>query len=79
MYNTATSSNLNGFEIAIIGMSGRFPGAGNLEEFWQNRRAGVESVTYFSDAELAAAGVAGPVPRSSRVLADAETTAFSVY
>jgi len=26
--------------IAIVGMAGRFPQAKNLEEFWQNLRAG---------------------------------------
>lgn len=31
-------------EIAIIGMSGRFPGASNLEEFWQNLISGTDSI-----------------------------------
>jgi acyl transferase domain-containing protein len=43
--------------IAIIGMSGRFPGARNLSEFWNNLRNGVESISFFSDAELASSGV----------------------
>jgi len=43
--------------VAIIGMSGRFPGAKNLNEFWQNLRNGVESVSFFSDQELEEAGV----------------------
>ena len=30
----------NGFEIAIIGMLGRFPGAKNVDQFWQNLRDG---------------------------------------
>ncbi len=30
--------------IAIIGMSGRFPGAQNLDEYWANLAAGVDSV-----------------------------------
>ncbi len=38
--------------IAIIGMAGRFPGAHNVEEFWENLKNGVESVSFFSDAEL---------------------------
>ncbi|QSQ14848.1 non-ribosomal peptide synthetase/type I polyketide synthase [Myxococcus landrumensis] len=38
--------------IAIVGMAGRFPGARNLAEFWRNLRDGVESVTFFTDAEL---------------------------
>lgn len=46
-----------GSDIAIIGMSGRFPGASDLHQFWQNLRDGVESITFFSDEELLAAGV----------------------
>jgi acyl transferase domain-containing protein len=38
--------------IAIIGMDGRFPGAGNSREFWQNLRNGVESIAFFADDEL---------------------------
>ena len=30
--------------IAVVGMSGRFPGAPTLREFWQNLRQGVDSV-----------------------------------
>jgi acyl transferase domain-containing protein/acyl carrier protein len=46
-----------GREIAIIAMTGRFPGAPSVEQLWQNLRQGVESVRFFSDGELAAAGV----------------------
>ena len=42
--------------IAIVGMAGRFPGARNIREFWQNLHDGVESVRTLSDAELLAAG-----------------------
>jgi phthiocerol/phenolphthiocerol synthesis type-I polyketide synthase E len=45
-------------EVAIVGMAGRFPGAGDLESFWKNLREGVESITFFSDEELRAGGVA---------------------
>ena len=55
MNNTKTDEGIEG--IAIIGMSGRFPGAKNIEEFWRNLRGGVEAVSFFSDEELAAAGV----------------------
>jgi acyl transferase domain-containing protein len=43
--------------IAIIGLAGRFPGAKNIDEFWQNISNGVESLETFSDAELYLAGV----------------------
>jgi len=46
-----------GTEIAVIGMAGRFPGAANIDEFWENLENGVESVSFFSDAELEEAGV----------------------
>jgi acyl transferase domain-containing protein/acyl carrier protein len=43
--------------IAIIGLSGRFTGAKNIAEFWQNLCDGVEAISQFSDEELIAAGV----------------------
>ena len=43
--------------VAVIGMAGRFPGARTVEEFWTNLREGVESISFFSDEELLAAGV----------------------
>lgn len=43
--------------IAVVGMSGRFPGAPNVEKFWENLRDGVESVTFFTDEELKDCGV----------------------
>ena len=47
----------NEFDIAIIGMSGRFPGARNLDEFWQNLADGVESITRLTDQEILESGV----------------------
>src|SRR5215813_12108588 len=44
--------------VAIIGLAGRFPGARNYEEFWENLKNGVESISFFSDDELAREGVA---------------------
>jgi thioester reductase-like protein len=32
-------------DIAVVGMSGRYPGAADLEEFWRNLEAGRDSVT----------------------------------
>ncbi len=43
--------------VAIIGMAGRFPGAADVGEFWENLRNGVESITWFTDEELIASGV----------------------
>ncbi|KAF3885894.1 MULTISPECIES: type I polyketide synthase [Nostocales] len=55
------SNEFNSFEnkdeIAIIGMSGRFPGAKNVDIFWQNLRDGVESISFFTHDELASTGV----------------------
>ncbi|WP_328653626.1 acyltransferase domain-containing protein [Micromonospora sp. NBC_00330] len=46
-----------GLEIAIVGMGGRFPGAADVDELWRRVLAGTETITRFTDAELAAAGV----------------------
>lgn len=43
--------------LAIIGMACRFPGAKNVEEFWRNLRAGIESMVDLSDEELRLAGI----------------------
>ncbi|MFB8275235.1 SDR family NAD(P)-dependent oxidoreductase [Nocardia colli] len=48
-------------DIAIIGMGGRFPGANSVDEFWQNVRDGVESISFFSPEELIEAGVPAEV------------------
>ncbi len=48
---------LEGTEIAVVGMAGRFPGAQDIETFWRNLRDGVESVTFYTDEDLRAAGV----------------------
>ncbi|MFA5956079.1 SDR family NAD(P)-dependent oxidoreductase [Hyphomicrobium sp.] len=42
--------------IAVIGISGRFPGAGSVGTFWKNLREGRESIRVFSEEELLAAG-----------------------
>ncbi|RNM07520.1 SDR family NAD(P)-dependent oxidoreductase [Dickeya undicola] len=40
----AGGASING-DIAVIGLSGRYPGASNLEAFWANLTGGVDSVT----------------------------------
>ncbi|MDF5729297.1 MAG: type I polyketide synthase, partial [Rhizonema sp. PD38] len=44
--------NIRESDIAIIGMSCRFPGAKDVDGFWQNLRDGVESISFFSNDEL---------------------------
>ena len=43
--------------VAVIGLAGRFPGASNVQEFWENIREGRESITTFSVEEMVAGGV----------------------
>ena len=76
MVNSKTSESIEG--IAIIGMAGQFPQAKNLEEFWQNLCDGVESISCFTDAELATSGIESAVlndpnyVKAGAVLADIE-------
>jgi acyl transferase domain-containing protein/NADP-dependent 3-hydroxy acid dehydrogenase YdfG len=52
---------LTGLEIAVIGMAGRFPGAANIKEFWENLINGVESIVFLTDEELKKSGVEADV------------------
>jgi amino acid adenylation domain-containing protein len=60
--------------LAIVGMSGRFPGARTVAEFWRNQLAGVESIAQFQVEELevanAAALAADPTYVRSRPVLD---------
>jgi acyl transferase domain-containing protein len=47
-------------DVAVIGMSGRFPGANGVCEFWENICAKKESIRALSDEELRIAGVPEP-------------------
>jgi amino acid adenylation domain-containing protein len=49
--------------IAIVGMSGRFPGARNVAEFWKNQLAGVEGISHFTVEEL-------EIPRAAETAAN---------
>ncbi len=42
--NTGKLSKSNQNDVAIIGMSCRFPGAENVDEFWENLKKGVDSI-----------------------------------
>lgn len=64
--------------IAIIGMSGRFPLANNVEEFWENLCEGKEAISIFSKESLKEAGISEelienpPYVRARGILADVE-------
>ncbi|GAB1543386.1 hypothetical protein NUACC21_60600 [Scytonema sp. NUACC21] len=55
--NTIDNNDELDLEIAIVGLSGRFPGAKSIDEFWQNLQNGVESISFFSDRELRSSGI----------------------
>lgn len=56
MSKTEALDKLTGLEVAVIGMVCRFPGANSIDEFWQNLRNGVESLSFFSDEDIVASG-----------------------
>ncbi|UFQ19933.1 MULTISPECIES: type I polyketide synthase [Streptomyces] len=66
-------------DIAVIGLACRFPGADTPDAFWQVLSEGRETLTYFTDEELRAAGVGENLLNDDRyvkagqVLADADT------
>ncbi|NKQ19010.1 type I polyketide synthase [Brevibacillus laterosporus] len=46
-----------GLEIAVIGIAGKFPGADNLEQYWENLKNSVETISVFTDEELRQVGI----------------------
>jgi len=52
-----TTDTIDDSTIAIIGISGRFPQAQDLDTFWKNLQEGVESIDFFSETELLKEGV----------------------
>src|SRR5687767_10477263 len=44
-------------DVAVVGMSGRFPAARNVDEFWTNLRGGRECISRFTAEEIASAGI----------------------
>jgi len=51
------SNHYTGNEIAVIAMEGRFPGASDLNTFWENLKNGVESVSFYLEEELIKVGM----------------------
>jgi amino acid adenylation domain-containing protein len=44
-------------DLAVVGMAGRFPGADDVDQLWENLLDGVESVRFASEEDLREAGV----------------------
>src|SRR6516225_643442 len=68
----------DGSEIAIIGMSCRFPRANRTEEFWENLRNGTECISFLAEEELELSGVDAAIRhdpnyvRAASILEDVE-------
>jgi myxalamid-type polyketide synthase MxaB len=43
--------------VAVVGMACRFPGAPDVESFWESLETGTEALSHFTEAELAASGI----------------------
>ena len=71
-------NDINDLDIAIIGLSGRFPQAKDIDSFWKNIKNGVESIHFFSEEELLEEGVSSNLlknpnyVKAKAVLADVE-------
>ncbi|MGD1700261.1 SDR family NAD(P)-dependent oxidoreductase [Dapis sp. BLCC M229] len=52
-----TTNIIDDSAIAIIGLSGRFPKAKDIDIFWKNLQQGVESIDFFSEEELLQEGI----------------------
>jgi amino acid adenylation domain-containing protein len=57
MNEKESEMNATGLEIAVIGMTGRFPGAKDVDEFWSNLVEGRETIAFYGDEELRKNGV----------------------
>ena len=53
--NTVDEEAPGGF--AVVGMACRFPGANDLDSFWNNLANGIESISRFTDEELKQSGI----------------------
>ncbi|MBW4553600.1 MAG: SDR family NAD(P)-dependent oxidoreductase [Aphanocapsa sp. GSE-SYN-MK-11-07L] len=62
----------NGLEIAIIGLAGRFPGSQTLEAFWNNLKAGVESISVLPQGGQAKLNGANQSIKAAAILQDIE-------
>lgn len=54
---TTANEPIKQVDVAIVGMGLDVPGAHDIDAFWQNLTAGIESICYFSEEELLASGI----------------------
>ncbi|UCH95689.1 MAG: amino acid adenylation domain-containing protein [Candidatus Aminicenantes bacterium] len=57
MSDLKENNSSTGYEIAVIGMAGRFPGSRSIDEFWENLKNGNQGIGFFTDEELEKSGV----------------------
>lgn len=55
--NDKLSPEITDTDIAIIGISGRFPGASNIKDLWSKLLAGEETISQLSESQLREAGI----------------------
>ncbi|WP_424186646.1 amino acid adenylation domain-containing protein [Actinokineospora sp. G85] len=71
-----TTADQRAQDVAIVGMAGRFPGAGDIDQFWDNLSRGVESIERIDEQDLVDEGIAPELfarddyVRAAPVLAD---------
>lgn len=58
-----TQRKYDGLEIAVIGISGQFPGSEDHRQYWENLLAGKELLKTFTDEELIRTGVSAEAVR----------------
>jgi len=54
---TANEDTERSSDLAIVGLSGRYPMADDIDRFWEMLRDGREAVTFFTEEEVVASGV----------------------
>lgn len=63
----------SGLEIAIIGISGQFPGSDDCTSFWENLCQGKESIKTFSDEEVLQSGISADLLNSGAYIKSGST------
>jgi len=66
-------------DIAIIGMSGRFPRANNIAAYWQNLMNGVNSIEKADDEKIRAAGIPKEILEHKRFVHASSTLSEAKY